>query len=88
MKMDDKLIPENILKALFSLNALDRALVYSRVMEDRPYDELAKIHGKSSSALRKRYERAKNKLADMLKDDYPFYAKSQSEGKDIVKESV
>ncbi len=71
----DNLIPDNIKKALLSLSLLDRSLVYARVIEERSYNELAEIHHKSSASLRKRYERAKNKLANVLKDDYSLYAK-------------
>ena len=69
-------IPDNILAALMTLSACDRALVFSRVMEERSYEDLAKIHGKSAAALRKRYERAKRRLAQTLKDDYPDYQKT------------
>ena len=75
----DNHIPDNILQALLSLSPLDRALVYNRIMSEMPYDELAKIHSKSPSALRKRYQRARKKLADELKDDYPFYADTAKE---------
>ena len=68
-------ISEDILDALSKLSGADRALVYARVMEDIPYEELAQIHGKSAAALRKRYERAKNKLAEALKQEYPNYAR-------------
>lgn len=68
-------IPEDILNALLKLSSVDRSVLYGRVMEGLSYDELAKIHSKSPAALRKRYERARKKLADELKDDYPYYAK-------------
>jgi RNA polymerase sigma-70 factor (ECF subfamily) len=71
-------IPENIRAALMTLSPSDRALVFSRVMERRPYEELAEIHGKSAAALRKRYERARHKLAEALKTDYPYYSKEES----------
>lgn len=71
----DSRIPDNILDALLTLNSLDRSLVYSRVMQERPYDELAKIHGKNAATLRKRYERARKSLAYKLRNDYPYYAK-------------
>lgn len=74
----DNYMPENIKNALMTLNGLDRALVYGRVMEEKSYAELATIHGKSEAALRKRYERAKKCLAAILEDDYPSYAGSAS----------
>lgn len=75
-EVDSNRIPEDILAALLKLNAMDRSIVYGRVMEQMSYDELSKIHGKSPAALRKRYERAKKYLAEQLKDDYPYYAQS------------
>ncbi len=65
---------EEVQEALLTLNGTDRSLVYSRVMENQSYEALAKIHGKSAAALRKRYERAKRKLAKALREDYPYYA--------------
>ena len=35
-------------------------------MEGRHYDELARIYGQSAATLRKRYERARGKLARAL----------------------
>jgi len=70
-------MPEDILAALQKLNALDRALIYSRVMEHISYDELSQRHGRSPAALRKRYERAKKRLADDLRDSYPYYANKE-----------
>ena len=70
-------IPENIREALMSLSASDRALVFSRAMEEKSYEELAVIYSKSSAALRKRYERARKKLVAMLADDYPYYVKQE-----------
>jgi len=78
---EDNYIPDNILQALKTLNLLDRSLIYSRVMEERSYDELAKIHSKTPATLRKRYERARKKLAQILKDDYPYYAKQAQPSK-------
>ncbi|MCK5129731.1 MAG: sigma-70 family RNA polymerase sigma factor [Clostridiales bacterium] len=70
-------IPEKILSALLKLSGADRALVYGRIMEERSYDELALIHKISATALRKRYERARKKLAGALKEDYPYYTKTE-----------
>jgi len=66
-------IPEHIRKALMTLKESDRALIYAHVMEERTFEELSKIHGKSSAALRKRYERAKKKLVSILAKNYPEY---------------
>lgn len=45
---------------------LRRALVYGRVIEQRSFDALAVIYGKPAATLRKRYERARKKLAQAL----------------------
>ena len=60
-------ISEELSSALNALSASDRALVISRVVQGFEYDELAQIYGASAQALRKRYERAKKRLADELR---------------------
>ena len=52
--------------ALEALSPQDRGLVFGRVMEEKSYEELSAIYGKSAAALRKRYERARRKLAGAL----------------------
>ena len=46
----------------------ERGLVFGRVMEGRSYEELSQIYGPSAAALRKRYERARKKLALALSE--------------------
>jgi len=53
-------------RALAQLTPKERALVFNRVVDEMGYDELAKIYGAKPAALRKRYERAKKKLAQLL----------------------
>lgn len=53
-------------QALLTLSAEERALIFGRVMEERSYEELAQMLGKSAATLRKRYERARHKLARTL----------------------
>ncbi|HIY21542.1 MAG TPA: sigma-70 family RNA polymerase sigma factor [Candidatus Flavonifractor merdigallinarum] len=53
-------------QALLTLSAEERALIFGRVMEERSYEELAQMLGKSAATLRKRYERARGKLARAL----------------------
>jgi len=60
-------IDENVNAILSELPPKDRALVYSRAVEGLGYDELVAIYGTNSATLRKRYERAKNKLAKSMK---------------------
>ena len=52
--------------ALEALSPEERGLVFGRVMEGRSYEELSGIYGKSAATLRKRYERARKKLARLL----------------------
>lgn len=62
----DYLGPE-LRRALEILTPQERGLVFGRVMEERSYEELADIYGASPAALRKRYERARKKLAAALR---------------------
>lgn len=56
-------------RALEALSPADRGLVFGRVLEGLSYEELSQIYGKSAAALRKRYERARKKLAAELSQD-------------------
>lgn len=53
-------------RALETLSPADRGLVFGRVLEGLSYEELSQIYGKSAAALRKRYERARKRLAAEL----------------------
>jgi len=53
-------------KALRSFSPKERALVYSRAVEDIDYEQLEIIHGIRAATLRKRYERARKKLLKIL----------------------
>ncbi len=88
LQKEDDFIPDNIKAALLSLSHLDRSIVYARVMELRTYEDLAAIHGKTPQALRKRYERAKKRLAVLLADDYPSYAESGQLESEAIKEKI
>jgi len=57
---------DETLYALGLLKPQDRALIYGRIFEGYSYEELSEQMGSSPAALRKRYERAKKKLADYL----------------------
>lgn len=59
-------ISDDLKKALLILSPSDRALVFSRVIDEKSYGELEDIYHVSASTLRKRYERAKKKLSDEL----------------------
>ena len=57
---------DDFLAALERLKPEDRALLYGRIMDEKSYEELSEIFGKPPASLRKRYERAKKKLAGEL----------------------
>jgi len=58
---------EEIKAALGVLTPEDRALVISRVINGMDFRQLSQIYGASDATLRKRYERAKKKLANALR---------------------
>lgn len=62
-------IREDLKKALLTLSPAKRALVFSRVIEEKSYAELAEIYHVSAPTLRKRYERAIKKLSQALKEN-------------------
>lgn len=53
-------------QALGQLTAQERALIFQRVMEGWGYRELEAVYRIPAATLRKRYERAKDKLARLL----------------------
>lgn len=59
-------ISDETLMALQRLKPRERALIYSRIIDEQSYDELSPLLGCSPAALRKQYERAKKKLAGYL----------------------
>jgi len=59
-------ISDSVNQILSQLPPKDRALVFSRAVEGLDYNELVAIYGTNAASLRKRYERAKNKLAKAL----------------------
>jgi len=65
--MPDQLeFSEETLAALRKLKPQERALIHGRIIEGYDYEELAQQIGATPSSLRKRYERAKKKLAKLL----------------------
>ncbi|WP_313343744.1 RNA polymerase sigma factor [Sedimentibacter sp.] len=63
-------LSDETLRALKRLKPKERALIYGRIMEEQSYDELSLLTGSSPDALRKQYQRAKNKLAKYLTDGH------------------
>ena len=64
----DNGMSEEIREALGVLSPNERALVVGRALDDLDYEQLSQIFGVSSATLRKRYERAKKKLAQALRE--------------------
>ena len=65
-QMDEPFIDLALVSALQLLSPEDRALFYSRAVDDIDYSELEVLYSTSAGALRKRYMRARNKLKDHL----------------------
>ena len=63
---DTRVLSETMQTALSCLSAAERALVYERAVLETPYDELAAHLGLRPENVRKKYERAKKKLARLL----------------------
>ncbi|MPQ43568.1 sigma-70 family RNA polymerase sigma factor [Clostridium tarantellae] len=70
---DDTYINEELREALLQLTPKDRALVFSRILDEKEYSELEIIYDASAATLRKRYERAKKKLAKALRKNQNEY---------------
>ena len=66
----DKGLSDETLRALQRLKPKERALLYGRIMEEQGYEELSLLTGSSPAALRKQYQRAKDKLAKYLNFKY------------------
>lgn len=49
-------------RVLSTLNSLDRSIILLRVLEDKTYEEIGTIINAKPSYVRKRFERAKNKI--------------------------
>ena len=62
-------ISSELLKALNTLSAKDRALVFNRVVDEMDFTQIEAIYGIKSSTLRKRYERARKKLGKELRKE-------------------
>ena len=59
---------EEVRQALGELSPEDRALVISRLMDGMDYEQLSQIYNVKAAAIRKRYERAKKRLAQALRE--------------------
>ena len=72
---DSTFMSEDLKSALSTLSPQDRALVFSRVIDEKSYLELEEIYQIPASTLRKRFERAKKGLANVLKEKNAYYAR-------------
>ena len=59
-------LSDEMTAALSRLSPAERAIVYERAVMETPYDELAAHLGLRADNVRKKYERAKKKLALLL----------------------
>lgn len=59
-------LSENTVRALKQLSPADRAVVYSRIVEETDYRDIAARFGKTEAWARKRYSLARKKLAVLL----------------------
>ena len=66
-------INEDLKEALLKLTGAERALIFSRVIDEKSYKELEEIYQIPANTLRKRYERAKNKLIKAFEIEDPYY---------------
>ena len=76
-KSQNNTLSEETLQALGQLKPQDRALLYGRIIEGYDYEELALQMNASPATLRKRYERAKIKLAAILSENYQNFNLAQ-----------
>lgn len=67
---NDKGLSDETLRALQKLKPKERALLYGRIMNGQSYEELSQLIGTSPAALRKQYQRAKDKLVKYLNVTY------------------
>ncbi|MEK4426637.1 RNA polymerase sigma factor [Solibacillus sp. FSL K6-1523] len=67
---NDKGFSDETMRALQKLKPKERVLVYGRIMDGQSYEELAELTGSSPAALRKQYQRAKDKLVKYLNVEY------------------
>ena len=72
-------LSDETLQALSQLKPQERAILYGRIIEAYNYEELAEQMGSSPTTLRKRYERAKKKLAGILSENQQKFDGEQEE---------
>jgi RNA polymerase sigma-70 factor (ECF subfamily) len=66
---DTYFMSDEVAEMLKTLSPKDRALVFSRAVEGKSYEQLEAIYGIKANALRQRYARAKKKLMEVLSNE-------------------
>lgn len=56
------MLHKNIKRGMQSLSMEDRSILFLRILEERSFDEIARIFGGKSAAMRKKYQRARERL--------------------------
>ena len=82
-KSEDSSFMRDLKEALLTLSPEERALVFSRVIDEKSYAELEEIYHVSSPTLRKRYERAKRKLSKALQETNSYYERWEGSKNEI-----
>lgn len=77
--VNEDYMSEALQQALLKLSGEERALLFSRVMDEKSYAELEEIYQVPQNILRKRYERAKNRLAKILKQTDSYYSRLEKQ---------
>lgn len=67
---NDKGLSDEMLRALQRLKPTERALLYGQIIDGLSYEELSRLTGSSQVALRKQYQRAKDKIVKYLNIEY------------------
>ena len=62
-------LSEELCTALSKLSVMERAIVYERAVNETSYAELAERTGLKEENIRKKYERARKKMAKYLSDE-------------------
>jgi RNA polymerase sigma-70 factor (ECF subfamily) len=66
---DTYFMSDRVAEILRILPPKDRALVFSRAVEGKSYEQMEKIYGCKAETLRQRYARAKKKLLEVLQSE-------------------
>ncbi|MCL1884926.1 MAG: sigma-70 family RNA polymerase sigma factor [Defluviitaleaceae bacterium] len=65
---EENFFSEELQKALDKISPRDRALIFSRALDDLDFKQLEAVYKTNAATLRKRYERAKKKLQKNMEE--------------------